>query len=280
MANGLKTVLLLGALSGLLLVIGDFIGGANGLVIAFFIAAAMNMASYWFSDKIVLRMYRAKEVAAGHPLYEMTARLARQAGLPMPKVYVIPDASPNAFATGRNPSHAAVAATEGIMQVLNEHELSGVIAHELAHVKNRDILISSVAATIAAAIVMVARMAGYAAMFSGRSDDRDGEGSNPLAMIAMMVVAPIAAMLIQAAISRSREFAADAGGAAIAGNPYGLADALRKIDAVSKRVPLDANPATAHMFIVKPFSGQGLLSLFSTHPPTDARIRALLGEAR
>jgi heat shock protein HtpX len=279
MANGVKTVLLLGALSGLLLVIGDLIGGANGLVIAFVIAAVMNLGSYWFSDKIVLRMYRAQEVAAGHPLHSVVARLAQRASLPMPKVYIIPDASPNAFATGRNPSHAAVAATQGIMQVLSEHELEGVIAHELAHVKNRDILISSVAATIAAAIVMVARMAGYAAMFSGGRDDNRGGGS-PLAMLAMMIVAPLAAFLIQAAISRSREFAADAGGASIAGTPYGLADALRKIDAASKRVPLDANPATAHMFIVKPFSGAGLMSLFSTHPPTEARIQALLGGAR
>jgi heat shock protein HtpX len=278
MANGVKTVLLLGALSGLLLVIGDLIGGANGLLIAFGIAAVMNLGSYWFSDKIVLRMYRAQEVQAGHPLHSLVARLAQRASLPMPKVYIIPDASPNAFATGRNPSHAAVAATQGIMQVLSEHELEGVIAHELAHVKNRDILISSVAATIAAAIVMVARMAGYAAMFSGGRDDN--RGGNPLAMLAMMIVAPLAAMLIQAAISRSREFAADAGGAAIAGTPYGLADALRKIDAVSKRVPLDANPATAHMFIVKPFSGAGLMSLFSTHPPTEARIQALLGGTR
>jgi heat shock protein HtpX len=279
MANGVKTVLLLGALSGLLLVIGDLIGGANGLVIAFIIAAVMNMASYWFSDKIVLRMYHAQEVGPSHPLHSMVARLAQRASLPMPKVYIIPDSSPNAFATGRNPSHAAVAATQGIMQVLSEHELEGVIAHELAHVKHRDILISSVAATIAAAIVMVARMAGYAAMFSGGRDDHR-EGANPLAMLAMMIVAPLAAMLIQAAISRSREFAADAGGAAIAGTPYGLADALRKIEAVAKRVPLDANPATAHMFIVKPFAGQGLLSLFSTHPPTEARIQALLGASR
>jgi heat shock protein HtpX len=197
----------------------------------------------------------------------------------MPKVYIIPDASPNAFATGRNPQHAAVAATQGILQVLSEPELEGVIAHELAHVKHRDILISSVAATIAAAIMMVARMAMYAGMFGGRSDDREG-GSNPIALLGMMILAPVAAMLIQTAISRSREFAADAGGARIAGNPYGLADALRKIDAVSKRVPLDANPATAHMFIVKPFSGGGLLSLFSTHPPTEQRIQALLGGAR
>ena len=276
MANGIKTVLLLGALSGLLLVIGDVMGGANGLMIAFVFAAIMNMASYWFLDKIVLRMYHAQEVPPGHPLHNLVARLAQRASLPMPRVYVIPEASPNAFATGRNASHAAVAATQGIMQALSEHELEGVIAHELAHIKNRDILISSVAATIAAAIVMVARMAGYAAMFSGGGRD-DSRGSNPLALLGMMILAPIAAMLIQAAISRSREFAADAGGAAIVGTPYGLADALRKIDALAKRVPLDANPATAHMFIVKPFSGQGLLSLFSTHPPTEARIRALLG---
>jgi len=279
MPNGLKTALLLGLLSGLLLVIGELLGGANGIMIAFVIAAVMNLGSYWFSDKIVLRMYRAQEVGPEHPLHQMTARLARQGNLPMPKVYVIPDASPNAFATGRNPEHAAVAATQGILQVLSDSELEGVIAHELAHVKHRDILISSVAATIAAAIMMAARMAMYAGMFGGQRDDRGG-GSNPIALLAMMILAPMAAMLIQAAISRSREFAADAGGARITGNPYGLADALRKIDALSKRVPLDANPATAHMFIVKPFSGQFLMSLFSTHPPTEARIHALLHGSR
>jgi heat shock protein HtpX len=275
MANGLKTALLLGLLSGLLLVIGDLLGGSNGIVIAFVIAAVMNIGSYWFSDKIVLRMYRAQEVGPAHPLYQLTARLAQQGGLPMPKVYIIPDSSPNAFATGRNPEHAAVAATQGIMQVLDERELEGVIAHELAHVKHRDILISSVAATIAAAIMMAARMAMYAGMFGGGRDDRQG-GSNPITLLAMMILAPIAAMVIQAAISRSREYAADAGGARIVGSPYGLADALRKIEAVARRVPLDANPATAHMFIVKPFSGRGLMSLFSTHPPTEARIEALL----
>ena len=248
-------------------------------MVAFVLAAVMNLGSYWFSDKIVLRMYRAQEVGPTHPLYQMTERLVRRAALPMPKVYIIPDSSPNAFATGRNPQHAAVAATEGILGLLSEPELEGVIAHELAHVKHRDILISSVAATIAAAIVMAARMAMYAGMFAGGRDDRDGH-SNPIALLAMMILAPIAAMLIQAAISRSREFAADAGGAAITGNPYGLADALRKIEAVAKRVPLDANPATAHMFIIKPFSGAGLLSLFSTHPPTEARIRALLEGSR
>ncbi len=275
MPNGLKTALLLGLLSGLLLLIGDLLGGAQGLMFAFVIAAVMNLGSYWFSDKIVLRMYRAQEVGPGHPLYETTARLARQGGLPMPKVYIIPDSSPNAFATGRNPEHAAVAATQGILQVLDQRELEGVIAHELAHVKHRDILISSVAATIAAAIMMAARMAMYAGMFGGHRDDREG-GANPIALLAMLILAPIAAMVIQAAISRSREFAADAGGAKIAGNPYGLADALRKIDAISRRVPLDANPATAHMFIVKPFSGRGLFALFSTHPPTEQRIQALM----
>jgi heat shock protein HtpX len=275
MPNGLKTALLLGLLSGMLLLIGDLMGGQQGLILAFVIAAAMNLGSYWFSDKIVLRMYRAQEVGAAHPLYQMTERLARQAGLPMPKVYTIPDQSPNAFATGRNPQHAAVAATDGIMQVLSQPELEGVIAHELAHVKHRDILISSIAATIAAAVMMVARMAMYAGMFAGGRDDRDGQ-SNPIALIAMMILAPIAAMMIQMAISRSREFAADAGAARITGNPYALADALRRIDAIAKRAPLDANPATAHMFIIKPFSGGGLMSLFSTHPPTEARVQALM----
>jgi heat shock protein HtpX len=279
MSNGVKTALLLGLLSGLLLWIGDLIGGPGGMMVAFVFAAVMNLGSYWFSDKIVLRMYRAQEVGPQHPLYQLTERLARQANLPMPKVYVIPDASPNAFATGRNPSHAAVAATQGIMDVLSAHELEGVIAHELAHVKHRDTLTSSIAATIAAAIIMGARMAMYAGMFGGaRDDDREG-GSNPLAMLAMMILAPIAAMLIQAWISRTREFAADAGGAAIAGTPYGLAEALRKIESAAKRVPMAANPATAHMFIIQPFLG-GLGALFSTHPPTAARIEALMSGAR
>jgi heat shock protein HtpX len=278
MANGIKTALLLGLLSGVLLLIGDLLGGTGGLVVAFGIAVVMNFASYWFSDKIVLSMYRAQPVGPENVLYRVVERLVRQADMPMPRVYVIPDPSPNAFATGRNPQHAAVAATEGILRILDERELEGVIAHELSHVRHRDILISSVAATIAAAIMMVARIAQFAAFFGGSRDD-DREGSNPIAMLAMVILAPLAAMLIQAAISRSREFAADAGGAALAGNPYGLVDALKKIDAVSKRVPLDANPATAHMFIVKPFSGAGLFSLFSTHPPTEKRIAALLHTA-
>jgi heat shock protein HtpX len=277
MANGLKTALLLGVLSGLLLLIGDSIGGSNGLVMAFGLAVVMNFASYWFSDKIVLMMYRAQPVGPEHPLYRITERLAQRAGLPMPKVYVIPNPSPNAFATGRNPSHAAVAATEGILRVLSEHEMEGVIAHELSHVKHRDILISSVAATIGAAIMMLARMAQFAAIFGGGGRDDDNRGGNPIGLLATVILAPIAAMLIQAAISRSREFAADAGAAQLVGTPYGLVDALKKIDAVSKRVPMEANPATAHMFIMKPLSVSGMLSVFSTHPPLEKRIQALLG---
>jgi heat shock protein HtpX len=279
MGNTIKTTMLLGLMSGLLLVLGDFLGGSGGLMMAFVLAVIMNFASYWFSDKIVLAMYRAKPVGPEHPLHQTVARLAQRAGLPMPKVYVIPDQSPNAFATGRNPSHAAVAATEGILRLLDQRELEGVMAHELAHVKNRDILISSVAATMAAAIMMVARMAQFAAMFGGGSrDDREG-GSNPIALLATVILAPIAAMLIQAAISRSREFGADRGGAEIAGSPYGLVDALKKLDHAAKRIPMDANPATAHMMIMKPFSVHGMLSVFSTHPPTEARVRALLGQA-
>lgn len=277
MTSSLKTAALLGLLSALFLYLGDLFGGQQGLVIALLMAAVMNVGSYWFSDKIVLRMYSAREVGPEHPLHQITAELVRRAELPMPKVYVIPDQSPNAFATGRNPQHAAVAATEGIMRILSRDELAGVMAHELAHVKHRDILISSVAATLAAAIMMVARMAQFASYFGGASRSDDGEGSNPLALIVGVIVAPFAAMLIQAAISRSREFKADAGGAAIAGSPMGLASALRKIEGYGKQIPMDANPATAHMFIMKPFSVHGLFSLFSTHPPTEQRINALMG---
>jgi heat shock protein HtpX len=272
MSNTVKTALLLGALSALLLTFGELLGGARGLMFGFVFAVITNFVSYWFSDKIVLAMYRAKQVGPDHRLYRMVAELAQRAQLPMPKVYIIPEASPNAFATGRNPHHAAVAATEGLLQILDERELAGVLAHELAHVKNRDILISSVAATIAATIMMVARFALF--FGGGRSDERGGQ--NPLALIAMMILGPIAAMLIQAALSRSREFAADAGAASIVGEPLGLVGALKKLEAMSRRVPMDANPATAHMFIVKPFSGAGLVSLFSTHPPTERRVQALL----
>jgi heat shock protein HtpX len=272
MQNTLKTALLLGAMSALLLFLGESLGGAQGLVIGFFFAVATNFASYWFSDRIVLRMYSAQQVGPESRLYQIVSRLAERAHLPMPKVYIIPDASPNAFATGRNPSHAAVAATEGILRILSEDELEGVIAHELAHVKHRDILTSSVAATLAAAIMMIARFA----MFFGGSRSDDREGQNPIALLATIILAPVAAMLIQAAISRSREFEADAGGAAIVGSPHGLANALRKIESAARAIPLAANPATAHMFIIKPFSMAGIGSLFSTHPPTEQRIAALL----
>jgi heat shock protein HtpX len=276
MHNGLKTAFLLGLLSALLLALGELLGGSGGLMVAFVFAVVMNFVSYWFSDKIVLRMYNAQEVGPEHPFYQLVSRLAQRAGLPQPRVYVIPTDSPNAFATGRNPQHAAVAATEGILRMLDERELEGVIGHELTHVKHRDILISSVAATIAAAIMMVARMAQFAAIFGGYGRDNDREGTNPIALLLTIIVAPLAAMLIQMAISRSREYSADAGGAEIAGNPYGLVEALKKIDYAAKRVPLDANPATAHMFIIQPFSGQALLNLFSSHPPTEKRINALL----
>jgi|SRR5262245_47537189 len=272
MNNVVKTALLLGVLSALLMFIGELLGGSQGLIFGFFFAVAMNFGSYWFSDKIVLSMYSAREVGPGNRLYQIVQRLAARAGLPMPKVYIIPQPSPNAFATGRNPQHAAVAATEGILQILDDDELEGVIAHELAHVKHRDILISSIAATLAAAIMMVSRFALF--WGGGRSDDR--EGSNPLVLFATIILAPIAAMLIQAAISRSREYDADAGGAVIAGDPGGLVKALKKIESASRAIPLDANPATAHLFIVKPFTAQALLGLFSTHPPTDDRVRALL----
>lgn len=272
MTNTIKTAFLLGAMSALLLFLGDLLGGAQGLMIGFLFAVATNFASYWFSDRIVLSMYRAQQVGPETRLYQMVQGLAQRAQLPMPKVYIIPDPSPNAFATGRNPSHAAVAATEGILRMLNDAELEGVLAHELAHVKHRDILTSSVAATLAATIMMVARFA----MFFGGGRSNDREGQNPIALFAMMLLAPLAAMLIQMAISRSREYAADAGGAQITGNPDGLAQALRKIEAASKAIPLDANPATAHMFIIKPFSSFALASLFSSHPPTEKRIAALM----
>jgi heat shock protein HtpX len=272
MSNVIKTALLLGVLSALLMGIGQALGGAQGLMFGFMFAVATNFASYWFSDKIVLSMYSAREVGPDHRLHQVVSRLANRSGLPMPRVYIIPELSPNAFATGRNPQHAAVAATEGILSILNEEELEGVIAHELSHVKHRDILISSIAATLAATIMMVSRFAMF--FGGGRSDER--EGMNPVALLATIILAPIAAMLIQAAISRSREFDADAGGAGMTGSPNGLISALKKIESAARGIPLNANPATAHMFIIKPFSASGLLGLFSTHPPTEDRVRALL----
>jgi heat shock protein HtpX len=275
MSNTIKTALLLGTLSALFMFFGEALGGAQGMVLGFCFAVVTNFVSYWFSDTIVLRMYRAQEVGPGHRLYETVRRLAERGGLPMPRCYIIPELSPNAFATGRNPHHAAVAATEGILRILDDEELEGVLGHELAHVKHRDILISSVAATLAAAIMMASR---FAMFFGGSRDDR--EGGNPIALLATIILAPIAAMLIQAAISRSREYDADAGGAALAHGPDGLVSALRKIEQASRQVPLDANPATAHMFIIKPFSARGLFGLFSTHPPTEDRIHALLQMGR
>jgi heat shock protein HtpX len=277
MNNTLKTTLLLATLSGLLLVIGDLIGGQGGLLIAFVLALVMNFGSYWFSDKIVLSMYNATEVGPGHPLYDIVQNLAQRAGLPMPRVYIIPDASPNAFATGRNPEHAAVAATEGILRLLTRDELEGVIAHELAHVKHRDILTSTIAAGLASMIFVIARMAQYAAIFGGGRSNNDREGgASPIGLLAMAILAPFAAMLIQAAISRSREYDADAGGAKIVGHPMGLVNALRKIEAGSKQIPMDADPATAHLFIMKPFNISGIFGLFSTHPKTEDRIQRLL----
>lgn len=275
--NRMKTFMLMAGLTALFAVIGKALGGQTGMFIAFGLALAMNFFSYWFSDKIVLKMYRAQEVSEHEQpaLYSMVRSLATRANLPMPKVYVIPGEQPNAFATGRNPEHSVVAVTEGIMRILDRDELAGVIGHELAHIKHRDILIGTIAATIAGAISMIANMAQWAMIFgAGRSDDE--EGQNPIAMLVSIIVAPIAAMLIQMAISRSREYMADEEGARIAGNPRYLSNALRKLHMASQQIPLTATPATAHMFIVSPFSGGGaLLSLFSTHPPMEKRIARL-----
>lgn len=272
--NNMKTAILLAGLTALLVAGGGALGGQQGMTIALVLAIAMNFFSYWMSDKIVLRMYRAQEVTEREApeLHSMVRELSMRARLPMPKVYLIPSDQPNAFATGRNPEHAAVAVTGGIMNILSREELRGVLAHELAHIKNRDILIGTVAATIAGALTYLAHMAQWAMIFGGRDDD---EG-NPLAAIAMMVIAPIAAMIIQMAISRSREFQADRTGAGIAGSPGGLAGALRKLDMASRQIPMQASEATSHMFIVNPLRGGRVAKLFSTHPPMDERIERLL----
>jgi heat shock protein HtpX len=278
MSNVLRTTVLLAALTALFLVIGGAIGGNQGVVIAFIFALLMNFASYWFSDKIVLTMYGAQEVSPHEApdLYRLVQRLAQRAGIPMPRVYIIPSDAPNAFATGRNPQHGAVAVTEGIMRLLDEDELAGVLAHELGHVRNRDTLIMTVAATLAGAITMLANMAQWSAIFGfGRREDEDSGGGGMLSLLVMAILAPIAATLIQLAISRSREFFADSTGAAIAGSPSGLARALEKLHYASQRLPMHANPATAHLFIVNPLTGGSLMNLFSTHPPIEERIRRL-----
>jgi heat shock protein HtpX len=273
--NNIKTVLLLGALTGIFLAIGSF-WGRGGLTMALVAAAVMNFVSYFFSDKIVLAMYRARRLEPGEipALERIVHTLASQAGFPPPPVYVIPSGALNAFATGRSPQHAAVAVTEGLLRNLDEPMLTGVLAHEFAHIKNRDILIGSVAATVAGAIMWATTLIRWGAIFGGARDDRD---NGPLALLAMVILAPIAAMLIQMAISRSREYEADATGARLAGTPDGLARALQVIDEAGRRAPLPASPQTAHMFIIKPFSGRGLMNLFSTHPPVEKRIARLLG---
>jgi heat shock protein HtpX len=278
MSNVFKTGLLLAVLTVMLVLIGGAIGGRQGMLVAFFVAVAMNFISYWFSDKMVLAAYGAQpiEEAAAPRLYAIVHRLATRAGIPMPRVYLIPSETPNAFATGRNPEHAVVAVTEGIMRILDEEELEGVLAHELSHVKNRDVLISTIAATLAGAITYLAHMAQWAAMFGGRGRDDEEGGSNPIAMILLAVLAPIAALLVQMAVSRSREFQADATGAKVAGKSWGLMKALEKLQMANQQMPMaDATPATAHLFIVNPLSGATLMRLFSTHPPLEERIARL-----
>ncbi|MBI3991535.1 MAG: zinc metalloprotease HtpX [Candidatus Omnitrophica bacterium] len=275
--NIFKTAVLMFALILIFVAIGGLWGGKSGMILAFFFATVMNFFGYWFSSKIVLLMYRAKEVSeADAPnLYAIVKRLIGKANLPMPKVYIIPNEAPNAFATGRNPEHAAVAVTQGILRILNNDELEGVLAHELAHVRNRDILIGTMVATIAGAITMIAHMARYAAIFGGGRGRDDREGGNPLALIIVSIIAPIAAVLIQLAISRSREYQADASGAGICGKPLSLARALQNLQRGVQHAPMDANPSTAHMFIVSPLHGGGILSLFSTHPPVEKRVEKL-----
>jgi heat shock protein HtpX len=279
MGNVLKTGFLLAVLTCLVVLVGQAIGGQQGMFIALILALGMNLFSYWFSDKMVLAMYRAQPVdeASAPELYTMVRNLATRAQIPMPRVYIIPTETPNAFATGRNPEHAAVAVTEGIMRILNREELEGVIAHELSHVKNRDTLIMTIAAALAGAITYLAHMAQFAAIFGGgrRDSDEEGGGGGMFGTLALAILAPIAAMLVQLAISRSREFHADATGAKITGKPWGLASALEKLDQASKAIPMAASPATAHLFIVNPLSGSMLRSLFSTHPSTEERVARL-----
>jgi len=281
MANNFKTVVLLTAMTLFLVFVGQALGGQNGAILAFGLAAVMNFFSYFYSDKLAIMSSGARAVTREElpRVYEIVERLCGKTGLPMPKIYVIPTSSPNAFATGRNPRHASVAVTAGILELLNDEEMEGVLAHELGHVRNRDILISSVAATIAGAVTILARMAGWAAMFGGYGGgDRDRDGGGPLAAIAMMILAPIAALLIQMAVSRSREYQADATGAHFTGNPHALASALRKMELYAHRMPMRSSPATAHLYIIAPLlGGMSFGNLFSTHPPTAERIARLTG---
>ncbi len=273
--NATKTLLLMALMTALLVVIGNFLGGRSGMLIAFAFALVMNFGSYWFSDKVVLAMYHGRrlEQKDAPELYTLVEALAQKAGLPMPKLYLIPGEQPNAFATGRDPAHSAVAVTDGILRFMSRTELQGVLAHELSHVKHRDILIGTIAATMAGAISMIANMAHWAMIFGGRSSDN--ERGNPIVALLMIIVAPIAAMLIQLAISRSREYLADEGSAQITGDPTALANALRKLSDASRQIPMQASPSTAHMFIVNPLSGKGFARLFSTHPPIEERIARL-----
>jgi heat shock protein HtpX len=278
MGNTLKTVFFMTLLTILFILLGGMLGGRNGMMFAFIFALGMNFFSYWFSDKIVLSMYRAKEVneSEAPELYSIVRNLAQKGGLPMPKVYIIQNPAPNAFATGRNPRNAAVAVTTGILQLLNRDELEGVLAHELAHIHGRDILIGTIAATFAGAIMMLADWARWAMIFGGgRNDEEGGSPLGAIGAIVAMIIAPIAALLIQMAISRSREYLADQRGAALCGNPVALANALRKIAYGVEKMPMDAKPATAHMFIMNPLTGRNLMNLFSTHPPVEERIRRL-----
>jgi heat shock protein HtpX len=284
MANLMKTGVLLAALTVLLVLIGGALGGQNGMVMAFMLAMVMNFGSYWFSDKIVLAVYRAQPVdeASAPGLYRIVRNLATRAGLPMPRVYVIPGDAPNAFATGRNPQHAAIAVTEGILRLMSEEELEGVLAHELSHVQNRDTLIMAIAATLAGAITYMAHMAQWAMIFGGgrRDSDEHDSGGGLIGGLLMIVLAPLAATLIQLAVSRSREFQADATGARIAGQPWGLAKALEKLETASRVAPMEATPATAHLFIVNPLTGGGWSTLFATHPPIVERVARLRAMAR
>jgi heat shock protein HtpX len=279
MGNTFKTAFLLTALTLLLMFVGRVFGGQNGMLIALIFAAVLNFVSYFFSDKIALAMYRAKPVTREElpRVYQVVESLSQKIGIPTPKIYVIPTDSPNAFATGRNPNHASVAVTRGILNLLNDEELEGVLAHELGHVRNRDILISSIVATIAGAITYLAEIARWGMLFGGYGRDRDDRGGGGFGALLMLILAPIAAMLIQLAVSRSREYQADESGAHFTGNPYALANALAKLDAYSKRLPLQATPSTAHLFIVQPFLGMSLGNLFSTHPPIAKRIERLTG---